>query len=269
MASVHYSDIHDIPNFACYCMFRLALPNNTSITSQVLQIIATVFLVIAGLVINIKLYNNLQHEKRNTPSGRKGNVVHLIITFYSVSQIIMLPLISLYITILQFGFIESSWQLTWLCYFAKAVITTYRHYLAFHSFFTATTRYCFIIHETKVNNFGIEKTKKVFLYASVLVPVGLTLMLEVTSASVLFKAIPAYGQCIKSSYNGMSNITDRYDVDIPNEAYNLVLYNYISNFLPSWLVDGIHWLITIVIVVGFLNIVEVFLYQRMFTHIRR
>ena len=267
ITSSNHSDINDLPDRACYCILHAMFGTAKSTTSQTLVVIATIFIAISSPAVNIRWYKILQHEKRTTPISRKGNVAYPILTLYSVVQVFSIPLV-IYHTVLQLGFIESSWHPPWLCYIGKTITFMFGSYVSFHSYFTAMVRYGFIIHESKVNNFGIQKTKAVFLYASVLVPVIIGLTFDVTSAPLFIKDTQPYRQCVEFSHN-VSNMTIWHEKGFPDEAYTTIVYNHLTKVIPNWLVHGISGFCMIVWATGFSNLVEGYLYYRMFSHVKR
>ena len=183
-------------------------------------------------------------------------------------QVLATPPILLYSMLLRLGFVESNWHPPWLCYIGEAFNLTFVTYHSFHSLCVAMVRYCFIVEENKVNNFGIQRTKDVFYYLSFVVPIVIALVLETTNRSLPFVNNPPYRQCIESSYN-ISNMTIKYDTDLPNEAYTTVFYNYLTKVIPNELVDGITIFFATILVIVLSNLVEACLYCKMFWHMKR
>ena len=75
----------------CMCVYKAS--GNAPITS--LSIIfdfgLSLTLIVIGLKINLKFRKKLQEEKRNTPLGRKGNVIEPIMRWYLSLVIFYLP----------------------------------------------------------------------------------------------------------------------------------------------------------------------------------
>ena len=270
ITSSNHSDMNYLPDHACYCMFHSGLGTATSTTSQASVIITTIVLVIIGSAINIKWIKNLEQEKRTTPIIRKGNVAYSIMSLYAMIQVLATPPLLLYCLVLQLGSIESNWHPPWLCYIGKAYSITFMTYHSFHSLCVAMVRYCFIVHENKVNDFGIQRTKDLFYYLSFVVPITIALGLETTNTSLLLIHTPPYRQCIESSYNiSNMNNTDACSTDVPNEAYTTVVYHILTKVIPNELVDGITIFFMTMLVIVLSNLVEGCLYCMMFWHMKR
>ena len=120
-----------------------------------------------------------------------------------------------------------------------------------------------------MNNFGIAKAIKVFLCASILVPVVLALMFEITNGPLLVKDTLPYRQCIESPYCMNSTFNETHEIHFSNKMYNTVFYNYITKLIPSQIFDGLNILFRTVIVIAMSNLVEAALYCHMFKYIKR
>ena len=58
----------------------------------------------------------------------------------------------------------------WFCHVANFLFYFLGNVITFHSFIIAVMRYVFIIHNEKIQRFGIEKMKKIFLILTVTIP---------------------------------------------------------------------------------------------------
>jgi hypothetical protein len=63
----------------------------------------------------------------------------------------------------------------WYCEIGFAWTLYGLAFVSFHSFITGLMRYIFVVHFDKVRKYGKQKTKKIFLWISILIPLLLTL----------------------------------------------------------------------------------------------
>ena len=56
--------------------------------------------------------------------------------------------------------------------------------VSFHSCLSATMRYYFIVHTEKVNSFGKERVKNIFLVLSILIPLVVTIWKAIDGSEV-------------------------------------------------------------------------------------
>ena len=266
ISSANHSEYSYVPLYPCYCSLRVAFPDTSTPISMTINIIVAVFLIISGSIINVKLYKDLQAEN-SAARGKssKGNILYSILTTYSIVQIVVQPPMLLCKTIMECGFLDSTWISFWPCHIYRSVGIMLQAYLSCHSLASAMTRYFFIIHESKVRNFGAEKTKKLLHYAAVLFPVGLVILLGAVEAPLANYYNPKYRQCVESKYS-VHNTTD---LHLPSGAYCFALYNYLIAVFPGWLIDGANIILEVFFIVALTNIMEMFLYHTMFKNLKR
>ena len=124
-----------------------------------------VLILIMGYYLNIELYLMLKNEDTILKNVSKA---------YVFAQMIFMP--TAIISICLTNFVHNlppaiskficpvAWFLFYFCY----------NMISFHSFVSATMRYLFIVHTDKVNSYGKQRVKNVFLIASILIPLLIT-----------------------------------------------------------------------------------------------
>ena len=140
------------------------------------------FIVILPLAIyvNKKLYDNIKNEEHI----ERGRVIQEITKHYSQLQFIGWPFV-----IVSFGLLKLlncisllSQSLTFqvLVSTLRYVYTFFRDYLQFHSLVIAICRYTFIIWESTAEKYGITRLRRLFIGASIVVPLLTSTLYEVT-----------------------------------------------------------------------------------------
>ena len=130
-------------------------------------IIATIFLVImlvllcTGEYLHYKVFVTLKRDK---------TILRNISIVYISAQMMFWPISIFLQTTTNFINPLNIIVGQWFCTFSRFAWYFLAIVVAFHSFIAAVMRYCFIIHATKVNIYGKEKLKKLFLSLSVLIP---------------------------------------------------------------------------------------------------
>ena len=123
-----------------------------------------------GIFVGRLLYKNVNQEKHQD----KGKVIQRIVKTYIIIQCVSWPCM---------------FTLSWLIeldtevlnllqpHLVHYVISTYRFlytlircYIGFNSLIIAVCRYCFIVYEEKTSQFNFGRTRKVFIYGSLLIP---------------------------------------------------------------------------------------------------
>ena len=65
--------------------------DSVSTLSTVLDFVFSVLISVCGVIVNYRFRKKLKEEKRNTPPGRKGNVIEPIMSWYCILQMIFWP----------------------------------------------------------------------------------------------------------------------------------------------------------------------------------
>ena len=111
-------------------------------------------LVIIGEFINIKVLIMMKKE---------NGIVKDVAKLFTVTQMIVWPFNLLFITSTDFIYPLNEVIGQWYCTFGWFFYYLCFTIMAFHSFIVALMRYFFIVHEEKVEAYGKQKVKKMFL----------------------------------------------------------------------------------------------------------
>ena len=224
---------------------------------------------IIGLIINVKLWMTTKQEGRR----RGGHLTERITLSYTIIQIVLWPIFLVLSWTFNYGIVLPVADV-WICLAHNFFIRFFRLYVSFHSLVVATMRYSFTIHEAKIILYGKEKANNVFLYLSLLFPLMTTILHEATTAEhqgpPLDRCLILYDHLEGHRHYWWSH-ANHSDVFMPNATKSLVhqpLYKLFGENFPSELVMIVRAISVFAIVLMLANIVEGFLYWRIFRHIR-
>ena len=209
---------------------------------------------ILGELVMCKLFKMVRKEK---------GLVNDVTQFYCIVMITTCPSWHLFVTMTDFLYPLKDIMGQWICSLMRIVFYMNFNVVIFHSFFVAFMRYFFIVHEEKVQNFGKQKTKNIFLFLIIFVPIlliawgfienqafGFNIWLNRCYA-VDHKVFLAELTTGKNLFCIFQTIDGRY-------GYILSVVRHITCITK----------VVIVMLVG-MNVTEGFLYYKIFSHISR
>ena len=135
-------------------------------------IIASVFacimiqLVILAEYLNIKILKMLKRDQ-----SILKDITYTVI----IAQIIYCPLLVFLVTSTNFLYPLNKVIGQWFCYISRFVLYFVANIIFFHSCVAAFMRYLFIVHSRKVEFYGKEKLKMIFVLLSILIPLIVTI----------------------------------------------------------------------------------------------
>ena len=231
----------------CTCMIRHNISKVTpeNIVSSVFEFLLSLIISICGVFLNYKFLKKLSIERRNKPIGRKGNVIEPIMRWFGVLQIAYWPY-ELFMLSQAVGIANLSNITPSLCPFYSWSLVLGRTIVAYNSLFVALIRYVYIVHERKANQWDFESVGKRFQIASISVPI----------IHVIIHGLTMRPRYLQDEANICSHMTSP-------------LITFTRKFFPEPVVDTIAIISVIVVAFVYLNIVEGYLYVKMFQSIKR
>ena len=167
----------------CTCVYKLYVDEPVTVISIVFNFLLSSLLVVIGLKVNLKFREKLQKEKRNTPLGRKGNVIEPIMRWYLNLTIIHWPYVIGFMWLNTNEMLPAAWfSNCWIMNLLMQPMRIGRSIIAYNSFFVAFIRYLYIVHRETANEWDFEKVGKRFQYASIGVPIILELLRVLTES---------------------------------------------------------------------------------------
>ena len=227
-----------------YCICLLKSFGSDSWHVFVLQFLFSIMISICGVFLNYKFLKKLQLERRNKPLGRKGNVIEPIMRLFCVLQIVFWPY-ELLMFSWAMGIINLISMVPSLCPFFVWSIVLGRTVLAYNSLFVALTRYLYIVHDRKANQWDFEVVGRRFQIASISFPTIHVVMLCLTLRTRGFLRV---NQC--------SHITP-------------VFIDFTVKLLSEKITDTIANICKVMMAFVCLNLAEGYLYIKIFQKIKR
>ena len=134
--------------------------------------IATLFsfiwlaLFFVGEYLYIKVLIMIRKEK---------GILEKISTLFVTAIMILTPVVMILTITTNFVHPLNELLGQWFCTTARFIIYFLTNVVLCHSFVVAVTRYCFIVHTSKVESYGKEKVQKLCLCLGIIVPLCITL----------------------------------------------------------------------------------------------
>ena len=156
----------------------------------------------------------------------------------------------------------------WYCYGGSFLFYFLGHIITLHSFMSASMRYLFIIHREKVDEFGRERTKRLFFILSILIPLLVSIW-EIFDGSDL-DAMSFINKCHGKHHkvflidSSTMNVAKRNFCAFENYKINGFWSEVLALIRRTFCIAN-----TIVELIMGLNIAEGILYFRILSHINR
>ena len=245
----------------CMCVIKTFADKPGPIWTTVLEFMFSVTICVLGVRVNYVFIKKLQEEKRNTPLGRKGNVIEPLMSIYCIFQMIYWPYNVLILWIMHNEVIPAEYMNGWWCFAIYPIgIKFGRMYIAYNSLLVALIRYLYIVHHKKSNQWEFAKVGKLFRIASILVPVGLEIIGIFSHPYNELQTQPDFKDCIAFSrgLNSTENIT------MPDSLATLT-----KRFIPEMIVIVVDYVVICITVLALMNIIEGFLYYEIYRSTKR
>ena len=256
--------LDDMDDPFCACIYKTFVDAPVSTWSTILEFLISVVIGVCGVIVNYRFVRKLQEERRSTPLGRKGNVIEPVIKWNCIFQIIYWPYQLLYSWLNQNEVISSEFIYTqsWLCDVLTLALRFGRITIAYNSMFVALIRYLYIVHQKKANQWEFQNVAKHFIFASVSTPLIIETIGTLTNPFTEYLTKEDLESCV-DFWQDMN--TTQTHIEIPvAKAYEFTTYH-----LPKTAVDIVYNIYAVLTMILFLNIIDGFLYFRMFQTIKR
>ena len=244
-------------NTFCACIYAGLIDDSYSTWGAVLEFLFSALVMYSGIRINYKFLMNLKEERRNTPLGRKGNVIEPIMSWFCWIQILYWPFYLVYLWINMNGVIPVEWMNGIWCSIATHLIMAGRLSCCYNSIFVVLIRYIYIVHYKRANQWNFEIVGKLFRNFSILLPVFISILGLFFNPGQQYTYNPKFEKCYFSQ-----NVTEEV------KRYKPV-YVWTLSVLPEPVVNTLYWVHAALIVIGMANLIEVFMYLSIYRAIKR
>ena len=230
---------------------------------SVVYLLGIIVLILSGILVNWKFLRNMRDDDKDRGPNSNGILIRDVMETHTKTQMVITPTFLIFFWILRSGVEFPVWLHPSFCY-VKFIVQTFKIYFAFNSLAIAAMRHTFIIHHNSVSLFGIENTKRLFYYGSILTPGMIAILSECTIKSPPEVRGIAYSLCIDSYHNNITDFNGNITQNITSPIYSFV-HEYVSTEVTYYI--SIFVKICVWIIFG--NVIEGILYWKTFTYIRK
>jgi hypothetical protein len=237
------------------CRYQFFVDKPVETWSTILELLLPILIIVIGVALNYKFLSKLKEERRRRPVGRKGNVIEPLMRWFCIVQIIFWPLDLLFYWMATNEIIPAEDMPSWLLYLCYEPMRFGRSYLAYNSIFVAIIRYGYIIKHQKLNQWEFEKVGRLFQVASIAIP----FVME-TIGTFTFT-----GDFCKLKYQ-LENPEKLLSNEVLSQKETV---EWTLNYFPESLVYTIGYIYATIKILVVSNIIEAFLYLKIFQYMER
>ena len=229
------------------------------------DLIISILIALAAICINWKFLKDMNADEKDRGPNSNGSILKDVLTTYTKAGMIFLPIGLIWYWILNEDF-ELPVMIQYLfCSYGNMISKFFGVYFDFTSLVIASMRYTFVVHNNSVLQFGIEQTKTLFYYGSIVIPLVLTILSEGTiEVPLYFKPHSICVDYYAKAYNDSSELSLNITHSISSPIYCFV-HEHISTDITYY----VGWLVIILWAIIVVNVVEGILYWKTFHYIRR
>ena len=233
---------------------------HANIVEICLYFIAACSLMVLGVIVNNRLYQNVKNEEHL----EKGKVIQRILkTFAWVQCYGWPPIICLAFALkLNAGVLDLiPTPVLHLCIkMLRAMYTMINNYVGFNSLIIAITRYFFIVHEVVAERIGIKRLRSIFLALSIGIPMITSLINESINP-----VEEAWSSIFVPNYHPSENRNDENSTTMNITSISPLLH-IPDRYVPSFAKFGMQIFWFIMLVSTYSNISEGIMYLRIYIY---
>ena len=234
-----------------------------------------IIFTICGSVICMRLIKNMKNETHKEQGRFLQKLIKINLTIQAVGWPVgLLFLLGLIILHQKYLWLVAKYEFIQHTLFGmQTLISYFRIYVGFHSLVIAFCRYCFIVHDSSVSNFGIQMFKRIVSSLNFAIPLVLALCLDAATdgKGTIYKIITdAYDQHAYSHENStsMSSILPPTSTPALLPHQHPIRYFVRAN-VPAEFEYIIKILTSVMVVLAMSNVLEGGLYYLIFHHCQR
>jgi len=245
------------------CVYSFYIDEPVTTASVVMDLLFSLILITAGLMLNYRFKKKLKEEKRAKPLDRKGNVIEPIMRWYLTFTMIYWTYATTFLWIITNEILPAAWFSNyWVFHISLQPVRIGVAIVAYNSSFVALIRYQYIVHRQKANQWNFEKVGKLFQKASITFPMFMEIMRIFSEYDFPgLKSSERFKNCM--SFNEGLNITENTTFPTP-ETVGISL-----QFLPLAVVDTMYYIYVIISFLVFSNLIDGYMYWKIFQTIKR
>ena len=235
------------------------IPLDTSLVVILIVIMLLVYFI--GIYLHIKIIKISKKDKAITWKLDILNSISILF-YFNLASVMFL------VTYLKIALKSDLCSLTniWICYGLKAMIFLGRIYITSHSLIISVMKYCIIIFHEKVRSIGKRKVENLFLVLDILFPTMIFFLFHLIKNDNTFVGDPYQEEFFHQNSITVTNktIVKLFDVCV-YEPYAEISIPYIFSILRTTFC----WILSISIFLNSINILEVFIYYKIFRFMNR
>ena len=244
----------------CLCFYKFIVDDSITNVSTVTGFVASVAVIVSGILLNYGMWNKLAIEKKKAPVWKRGNLVEPVMSCFCILQIIYWPYDLLYLWVNTNEVIPADYMLPWICNLLLILLKAGRICISYNSLFVALIRYFYIVHWKRANLWDFERIAKIVKRASIAIPVVMEIVGSFT-VEISYNHIDDAHHCLTSLDNSR-NMTNEEDLKPPGVEFAL-------QYLPQSVITASSYVYITLTGLVVLNVSESFLYLRIFNNMKR
>ena len=247
----------------CACIYKTFIDEPVTTWTTILELILSILISVCGMVINYRFIKRLSEERRNTPIGRRGNIIEPVIRWNCYFQMFFWPFDLLYFWINQNEIISSEfiYQNSWLCDLLTLTVRFGRMIIAYNSSFATLIRYFYIVHQQKANQWDFENVSKRFIIASIFTPILTETIGTLTNPYTEYLKEDDLNNCVEFWKGFSLNQT----IEVPTAK----AYEFTTRYIPKEAVDAVYISYAVITMLVYLNFLDAGLYAKIFQTMKR
>ena len=245
----------------CLCFLKF-LSNAGSPISTILEFVFILFIIAIGITINLKFRTKLLDEKKQMPIGRRGNVVAPVMIVFCLLQIVFWPFDLILLWGITNEIVSEDSIHPKLCVALLMTLKSGRMCIAYHSLFVALIRYMHIVKDKILNQWNYERVAWNFKFFCIIFPLAMEGMGNMTNSFKDFALIKEVGDC-------MGFVEELDDGKNMEEQIPSRLAKWTMKYLPAPLIKALSIIYAVATVSVSANVIEAYLYLRIFQKMKR
>ena len=249
------------------CIYSYFIDEPVTTSSVVLDLLFSLILITAGLMLNYRFKKKLKEEKRAKPLERKGNVIEPIMRWYVTFSMMYWTYTITLLWIMTNEILPAAWFSNfWVFNILLQPVRIGGVIVAYNSSFVALIRYQYIVCRQKANQWNFEKVGKLFQIASMAFPIFTEIwrMFSEYGDSIFrfgMKSSERFRNCmaVNEGFNSTENMT------FPAPAP----VGISLQFLPHEVVDAMYFIYGTITFLVFSNLIDGYMYWKIFQTIKR
>ena len=150
----------------------------------------------------------------------------------------------------------------------RFAFTIIRCYVGFNSLIIAICRYCFIVFDEKTSKYGIQNARRIFISASIGIPLLVALSNEAATPIEYHPWIIYMHNDLELTRNSYINNT-YFNANEIDDTFQSPIYRFANRYFPTVMTYGVKLFCMAAILLIFSNISEGILYLHTYIYCRR